>query len=696
LPAEEEEELASCTVNGKEVSVPKGSTVMQACEAAGVDIPRFCYHPKLSIAGNCRMCLVEIVGAPKVAASCAMPLMPGSNILTDSPKVRKAREGVMEFLLLNHPLDCPICDQGGECDLQDQAVHFGSDRGRFVGMKRSVVDKNIGPLVKTVMTRCIHCTRCVRFATEVAGVPELGMTGRGNASEIGTYVEKLMDSELSGNVIDLCPVGALTSKPYAFTARPWELKSTETIDVSDAIGCNIRVDSRGTEVLRIVPRNNETVNEDWISDKARFQYDGLARQRLNVPMVRANGGALAPASWPDALAAVRDAVAAAGGGTSVRAIAGKLACAESLVALKDLMNRLGCEDVRTEAAMAGLDCDVRSSYVFNSTIAGVDNADCVLLIGTNPRAEAPVLNARLRKATYEGVPVGIVGESVDLTYGVTHVGDAVDALATKHPFLDMLKAAKRPMVIVGSGVLQRHDAGPVLSAIHAFVEKAGVVDAATGWNGYNVLHDAASRVAALDLGLSPPTPSPSTAKAAPAPKVVFLLGADDFDPAEVPADAFVVYQGSHGDVGANLADVILPGAAFVEKPGVYVNAEGRAQEARRAVPALGEARDDWKVLRALSEVCGVTLPYDDLDGVRARMAEVAPHLAKVGASPEPPMWLNGAFFSAHAATKGGAAPAKEDGTLRTNIDNFYMTDVISRASLTMAKATQAKFKLAKA
>jgi NADH dehydrogenase (ubiquinone) Fe-S protein 1 len=687
--------MMSALVNGKEVWVPKGSNVMAACEAAGIDIPRFCYHPKLSIAGNCRMCLVDLKNergmSPKPVASCAMPLGPGTEVLTDTDRVKKAREGVMEFLLLNHPLDCPICDQGGECDLQDQAMHFGSDRGRFVGQKRSVVDKNLGPLVKTVMTRCIHCTRCVRYATEVAGVQDLGVTGRGGASEIGTYVAKLMESEMSGNVIDLCPVGALTSKPYAFTARQWELKPTESIDVSDALGCNIRVDTRGTEVMRILPRNNESVNEDWISDKARFQYDGLQRQRLNVPMIKGGKG-LKPVKWNEALEAVKDAMAKVEG-SEMKAIAGKLADAESLVALKDLMNRMGCENLSLESSFAGLSADIRSSYLFNSTISGIDKADAILLIGSNPRKEAPVLNARIRKANYEDVPVGVLGEAVDLTFATEHVGTGISSLKKvkdgKSAFAKAFAQAAHPMVIVGPGVLQRPDRDQLMAEIHNFVESAGNV-VKGDWNGYNILHDAASRVGALDVGFvsSCSGEEASSSKT----KFVYLLGADDYEEKEIPKDAFVVYQGHHGDAGANRADVILPGAAYTEKPGLYVNSEGRVQQARRAVPPLGEARDDWKIVRALSEVVGQTLPYNTVGQLHQRLQEVAPHFAQVDTVPQKPVWLNGEYFKAFKATSGAKGKSASK-TLKTSIENFYMTDVVSRASRAMAKATQARQEL---
>ncbi|KIZ05603.1 NADH dehydrogenase (ubiquinone) Fe-Sprotein 1 [Monoraphidium neglectum] len=670
-------------VNDQPIQIPKGFSVLQACDAAGIDIPRFCYHQRLSVAGNCRMCLVEVEKSPKPVASCAMPAGPGMKIKTDTPLVKKAREGVMEFLLINHPLDCPICDQGGECDLQDQAMIFGSDRSRFTEMKRSVHDKNVGPLVKTVMTRCIHCTRCVRFSTEVAGVQDMGVTGRGRDSEIGTYVEKLLSSELSGNAIDLCPVGALTSKPAAFTSRPWELKTTESIDVSDALGANIRVDSRGAEVMRIVPRLNEAVNEEWISDKARFQYDGLKRQRLNLPMVKGANGQLQPATWGEALAAVR-AAAAGKSGTQLKAIAGKLADAESMVALKDLFNRLGSGNLWHEGGFADLSADLRATYVANTTVAGLEQADVVLLVGTNPRVEAPVYNARLRKAYLDGCRFGLVGEAADLTYPYEHLGAdaaALAALKKGSPFYEALKAAKRPVVIVGPGVLNRPDRDALVKALHSLVEGALVVRD-DGWNGFNVLHDSASRVAALDIGFAP-----SAASRAPGAKpaeFVYLLGADDYDAAAVPDGAFVVYQGHHGDKGAARADVVLPGAAYTEKSGTYVNLEGRVQRTRAAVPPVGDAREDWKILRAVSEALGAPLPYDDVDAVRRRLADVAPHLAVVSEA-QPAVWMNGHY----ARTLDGAKPAAA-GPLRTTIESFFQTDAISRASTTMAKCVQAR------
>lgn len=671
-------------VNGVGTQVAKGSTVLQACDAAGVDIPRFCYHQRLSIAGNCRMCLVEVEKSPKPVASCAMPAGPGMKIFTDTMIVKKAREGVMEFLLINHPLDCPICDQGGECDLQDQSMVFGSDRGRFTEMKRSVQDKNLGPLVKTVMTRCIHCTRCVRFAQEVAGVEDLGMTGRGNASEIGTYVDKAMQSELSGNVIDLCPVGALTSKPYAFTARNWELRPTESIDVSDALGANIRIDARGSEVMRVQPRLNEDINEEWLSDKGRFQYDALKRQRLTVPLVKNSEGNLESKSWPEAVAAVSEKLGALKG-NEIRGIAGKLADAESMIALKDLLNALGSGNTVHEAGFRDLDADARSNYIANTTIMGLESADFILIVGANPRVEAPVFNARIRKCWLDGVEVGMLGPQVDLTYPYTHFGG--DSAALDHAaaggggedgVLAKLKAAKRPAILVGPGVLQRTDRNTVLQKVHKLVEAGQVVR--EDWNGYNVLHDTASRVAALDIGFLPS----ASATEAPPPKAVWLLGADDFDEADVPSDAFVIYQGHHGDRGANRADVILPGAAYTEKSGTYVNFEGRPQITRRAVPVPGDARDDWKIIRAVSEVMGKPLPYSKLQEVRSRLADVAPHLADLD-HVQHPMWLNGKYFKAFAAR--AASGTADGGAFKSSIANYYQTDAISRASSAMAKCT---------
>ncbi|CAG9460453.1 unnamed protein product [Pedinophyceae sp. YPF-701] len=670
-------------IDGKAVHVPKGASVIQACDAAGIDIPRFCYHPKLSIAGNCRMCLVEMEKSPKPVASCAMPVMPGMKVTTNSERVKKAREGVMELLLINHPLDCPICDQGGECDLQDQAMMFGSDRSRFTEVKRGVEDKSLGPLVKTVMTRCIHCTRCVRFSTEIAGVPELGVTGRGKDAEIGTYVDKLLTSEISGNVIDICPVGALTAKPSAFTYRNWELKSTESVDVSDALGSNVRIDSRGTEVIRVVPRPNDAVNEEWISDKARFQYDGLRTQRLTTPFVKGPDGALEPATWADALAVAAGALRGVDP-SAVRAIAGRVADTEAMVALKDLVNRLGSSATYTDSNGAGLSADLRCSYVMNSSIEGIDEADAVLLVGTNTRWEAPVLNARLRKGWLNGLRVASVGPHVDLTFPADHFGDSPDELAAmkagKGPggawYKEVFQGAKRPLVIVGAGVHQRADGAAVMRAVADLC--AGTNALTPDWVGLNVLQDTAARTAALDVGF---VPGPG-ALDKPA-KVVYLLGSDDFTEADVPADAFVIYQGHTGERGAARADVVLPGAAYTEKTATWVNTEGRAQRSKAAVALAGGAREDWKIVRALSEMAGAQLPYDSVSGMRARLQEVAPHLARVDAF-EAPLWSPQGW--------GAGTKDKVDGKrpLASHVENFYQTDIISRTSKTMARCVQAR------
>ncbi|KAJ2779462.1 ndufs1 NADH-ubiquinone oxidoreductase subunit [Coemansia interrupta] len=672
-------------IDGKAVQIEEGSAIIQAAEKAGVTIPRFCYHERLGVAGNCRMCLVEIEKSPKMAASCAMPVGPGMRVLTDTPKIKQAREGVMEFLLANHPLDCPVCDQGGECDLQDQSMRYGMDRGRFNENKRAVEDKDIGPLVRTTMTRCIHCTRCVRFINEVAGTGELGTTGRGNDMQIGTYVERPLTSELSGNVIDLCPVGALTSKPYAFSARPWELKNTESVDVMDALGSNIRVDSRGEEVLRVLPRTNDAVNEEWISDKARFANDGLKRQRLTTPLVRV-GDAFEAATWADALALVAERLRGARP-EGVHAVAGALADAEAMVALKDLVNAVGSENLSVDAPAApAFGADVRANYTFNATVQGVEDADAVLLIGTNPRHEAPVLNARLRKPYLAGTAqFALIGEPADLTYDYTHVGAtaaAIDELAQgRHAFAETLRQAKRPLVIVGSAVAELSNARDVLAAVARLADSVPQLVSAE-WNGLSVLQNAAGRTAALDIGFVPNAHSTSADSA----EFVYLLGADGEGvarPGAIPASAFVVYQGHHGDAGAHLADVILPGSAYTEKTATYVNTEGRAQLTRRAVNPPGAARDDWKIVRALSEAAGMTLPYDDVGALRARMADVCPTLVHVDECE--PTSVDVARLGLQQMMLAGRG--KAEGPLPRAVGDYYMTDAISRASRTMARAS---------
>ena len=677
--------MPKLTVDGVEVEVAPGSTVLQACEAAGKEIPRFCYHERLSIAGNCRMCLVEMERSPKPIASCAMPAGDGMVIHTDTEQVRKARNGVMEFLLINHPLDCPICDQGGECDLQDQAMAYGFDRSRYTENKRAVRDKNLGPLVKTIMTRCIHCTRCVRFATEVGGVEELGATGRGEEMEIGTYVERALSSELSGNLIDLCPVGALTSKPYAFAARPWELRKTESIDVMDAVGSNIRIDARGSEVLRVLPRLNDDVNEEWISDKTRFACDGLKRQRLDRPYVRVDGK-LRPASWDEAFSAIASRLKGLDG-SKVAAIVGDQCDAESVFALKGLMTALGSANLECRQDGSKLGASVRAGYLFNTTISGIEAADVCLIVGADPRWEAPVLNIRLRKRyLMGGFAVGVIGPvSHDLTYPVVELGGApavLDALVSgEHDFAKILENAQRPMIIVGQAALARPDGAAIWASARAIAERYGMVSQDGSWNGFNVLHSAASRVGALDIGFVPGAGGRDLDGIFDGCgngelDVVYLMAADELDTSRL-GNAFVIYQGHHGDAGAHRADVVLPGAAYTEKDGTYVNLEGRVQSALRAVHPPGDAREDWKILRALSGALGHTLPYDSLSQLRAALVKAYPIFAALDVA-EPAQW--GEF---------GVLGVISDEPLRPYFTNFYMTDPISRASDTMAQCSEA-------
>jgi len=674
-------------IDGLEIEVENGLTVLQACESVGIEIPRFCYHERLSIAGNCRMCLVHMERAPKPVASCAMPVAEGMVIRTNTPEVQKMRKGVMEFLLINHPLDCPICDQGGECDLQDQALGYGPDRSRYKENKRAVKDKDLGPLIKTIMTRCIHCTRCIRFATEIAGVQELGATGRGENMEVGTYVEKALTSELSGNMVDLCPVGALTSGPYAFTARSWELKKTETIDVMDALGSAIRVDTRGAEVMRVLPRINESINEEWISDKTRYACDGLKRQRLDTPYVKRDGK-LQPASWDEAFAAIAERLKGTKG-SQIAAIAGDQADCESMMALKDLMAALGSTNMDCRQDGAYLDASCRAGYLFNSTINGIEHADACLLIGTNPRIEAPVLNARLRKRSLRGrFPVaavgGVAGPGVDLTYDYEFLGAGADVLKSlasgRHDFSKVLKSAERPMLILGQGALAREDGAAVLDLARKIAEGRGMIGKSNGWNGFNVLHTVAARVGGLDLGFVPGKGGFDTREILSNTQdgkigVVYLLAADEIDTGRL-GDAFVIYQGHHGDRGAHRADVILPGAAYTEKNATYVNTEGRVQQTRLAAFPPGEAREDWTIIRALSEVLGHTLPFDDIGMVRGRMVNVNPAFLNLD-EVTPAAW--GDF---------GAEGDVSSDPLISPVTNFYMTDPISRASATMAECTE--------
>ena len=664
-------------IDGVELEVPAGITVLQACELAGVEIPRFCYHDRLSIAGNCRMCLVEVKpGPPKPQASCALPVADKQEIFTQTPTVQKARKGVMEFLLINHPLDCPICDQGGECDLQDQAMAYGFDRSRYHENKRAVPDKELGPLVKTSMNRCIHCTRCIRFATEVAGVEQLGATGRGESMEVTTYVEQALSTELAGNLVDLCPVGALTSKPYAFEARPWELTKTESVDVLDALGSNIRIDTRGAQVMRVLPRLNDDVNEEWISDKTRHAIDGLRHQRLDRPYVRTKGK-LVEATWDQAFAAIAAKLKGLDG-SKIAAIVGDQCDAESMVALKDLMASLGSPNVDCRQDGAKID-GPRGSYIFNAGVRGIDQADAILLIGTNPRTEAPVLNARIRKRYLHGkCPVASIGTAEDLTYPVERLGAGPATLRElvdgKLGFFEKLKGAKNPMIVVGMGAVAREDGAAVLAMAYELAGKLNAVR--DDWNGFAVLHTAAARVGGLDLGVVPGEGGRDVAGILEGCQkkeieAVFLLAADEIDTTKL-GKAFVVYQGHHGDAGAHRADVILPGAAYTEKPGIYVNTEGRVQVGRRAGYPPGDAREDWAILRALSERLGKTLPYDTLHQVRARLVAV-----------------NKVFAAIDQQAPGAWGPVGKPGTttdapLKSAVPNFYMTCPISRASKTMA------------
>ena len=668
------------TVDGIEVEVPTGANVLQACELAGKEIPRFCYHERLSVAGNCRMCLVEIEKAPpKPFASCAYPAADGMVVHTDSAMVKKARRGVMEFLLINHPLDCPICDQGGECDLQDQSIGYGSDHTRYHENKRAVKDKYLGPLVKTVMNRCIHCTRCIRFSTEIAGVSELGATARGEGMEVGTYVEKALSSELSGNLIDICPVGALTSKPYAYVARSWELSKTDSIDVLDAVGSSIRVDSRGPEVLRILPRINEDVNEEWLADKSRFAVDGLKRRRLDACWVR-HDGRLQKASWDEAFAAIAARMRGLPG-ERIGAIAGDLCDAESMLALKDLMAALGSTNLDCRQDGAALDASRRDFYLFNTGIAGIEEADALLIVGANPRVEAPLINARIRKRGLAGpFPIAAIGPQVDLTYAVEWLGPSLAALSSES-FIETLKNAKKPMLILGQAALAGPDGAAILAACWKLAAATGML--AADWHGFNVLHTAAARVGGLDLGFVPGAGGHDLAGMLNGGvDLLWLLGADEFDTARIGAGSFVVYQGHHGDRGAARADVILPGAAYTEKSGTYVNTEGRVQRGQRAVFPPGEAREDWTILRAFSAVLGRTLPYDSLADLRARLEQVNPVFARIGILPR--------FGAADTAAPAAGSLSLGDAPLTPAIANYYMTDPISRASPTMAECTAAR------
>lgn len=672
--------MSKIIIDGKEIDVPADYTVLQACEEAGAEVPRFCFHERLSIAGNCRMCLVEVKGGPpKPQASCALnvrDLRPGPNgeppvVFTTSPMVKKAREGVMEFLLINHPLDCPICDQGGECDLQDQAMAYGVDTSRYDENKRAVEDKHIGPLVKTTMTRCIQCTRCVRFSTEVAGVTDLGLIGRGEDVEITSYLEAAMTSELQGNIIDLCPVGALTSKPYEFKARPWELTKTESIDVMDAVGSAIRIDSRANEVMRIMPRLNESVNEEWLSDKGRFIFDGLKTQRLDRPYLRVNGK-LTPVSWAEAFVAIAAKVKATSP-QKIGALAGQLASVEDMFALKALMNALGSQNIDVRYPASPLHPKHgRASYLFNSTIAGIEDADAILIIGSNPRHEAPVLNARIRKRYLKGgLSVALVGENADLTYPYAYEGagpESLEAAAAK-----LFAGKTKPMIILGQGALNRADGAAILALAAKLAKAHGALS--PEWNGFNILHTEASLVGALDIGFVPGEGGLDTECMirAGALDILYLLGVDEI---EAPQGTFVIYQGTHGDRGAHRADVILPGATYTEKSGLYVNTEGRVQLANRAIFPPGEAREDWAVIRGLAEKLGVFLSFD-FSSLRKTLYAAHPHFVVLGAVE------NASSSSVEALAQADTAPSKEP--FRAAIKDYHLTNAIARTSRVMGE-----------
>ncbi len=679
--------MPKLTINDIEVEVEPGTSILQAAEQIGVEIPRFCYHDRLSVPANCRMCLVEVEGGPpKPQASCALSCGEGMVVKTDSPMVKQARKGVMEMLLINHPLDCPICDQGGECDLQDQAVAYGNDRSRYHENKRAVKDKELGPLVDTVMTRCINCTRCVRFAEEIAGSPVLGQFNRGEEAEIGTFIDQVVDTELSGNLIDVCPVGALTSKPYQFKARSWELRKVDTIDVHDAVGCNIRADVRGREVMRILPRLHEEVNEEWINDRSRFSYDGLGKARLDRPYLRDKAkGALREASWDEAFDLIRKKLSRVSG-DEVAALAGDLASVEEMVAMKDLMESLGSPhmDCRTDGSL--IDNAQRAGYVMNSGIEVLESADAILLVGTNPRWEGTLVDTRIRKAVREnGAKIGLIGEACDLTYKYEHLGtgpqDLESLMKARSGFAKILKDAQRPVMIVGAGAFVRSDALAVQALCFEAAEKLKIVR--KDWNGFNVLQNAASRTGALDIGFVPQKKGKAFADIIDGTKdgsvkALFLLGADEFNArAEIGWKCFTVYIGHHGDHGAQRADVVLPAAAYTEQDGLFVNTEGRVQSARRAVTPPGDAREGWAILRALSDTLGKALPYNTQAALRARIFDEWPFLSE-----------EDALTAVEWKSFGKAAKVKKEG-FGLPVRHFYLTNAICRASNTMRECDSA-------
>jgi NADH-quinone oxidoreductase subunit G len=692
--------MPKLTIDGKEIEIDNGLTVMQACESAGIEIPHFCFHKRLKIAGNCRMCLVDIEKSPKPVASCSMPASEGMIVYTNSARVLKAREGVMEFLLINHPLDCPICDQGGECDLQDQAFKYGRGKSRYSEEKRSVKDKNLGPLVETHMTRCIHCTRCIRFSTDIAGVPEIGTIGRGEHMEIVSYLEKTLTSELSGNVIDLCPVGALNSKPYAFTARSWELEGTESIDVMDAVGSNIRIDSKGLEVMRILPKLNEDVNEEWISDKARFSYDGLKNQRLDRPYLKQNGK-FCEVSWEIAISNIVSQFNNMGDKSKIAAISGFTTPCETMFLLKKLLSNLGSTMCDGNQLGYGFDLSSRGNYLFNSTIAGIEKADICLIIGANPKQVAPVLNARIGKMVRNGLlTVGRIGEADNQTYKINELGNDIEILEylnsydlnthktnnkSVDDFANLLSKAVNPMIIVGDGVLSRSDAHGILSILYEIAQKYNVVR--SDWNGFNILHNHASMVGALDLGFIYGASGSGVVDILNKTqngdvKILYLLGADDIDMNKIGEDVFVIYQGHHGDAGANRADLILPEAAYTEQEGMYVNMEGRVQLSRAAVELPNLAKTGISIISMVAKALNIDVGKNELHLIRQEMTKENKIFAHVDEI------ITNDFISFKSMVKLTKKPLEKISM------NYYMTDPITRASITMAKCTKALQELA--
>ena len=673
--------MPKITINNKVIDFQDGMTVMQACELADVEIPRFCYHDKLSIAGNCRMCLVEMEKSPKPIASCAMPAAEGMNIKTNTELVKKARQGVMEFLLINHPLDCPICDQGGECDLQDQALHYGFDKSRYEENKRAVKNKYMGPLVSTIMTRCIHCTRCVRFSTEIAGVDDIGLLGRGENAEITTYLEKTIESELSGNVIDLCPVGALTNKPYAFQSRPWELKKTESVDVFDGMGASIRIDSKGKNVLRVLPRLNEEINEEWINDKTRFAIDGLSRQRLDKPYIKIDNK-LEATSWDTALKLVASEIKKRGA-ENTSAFSGKFSDIESLYSTKNFLNLLNSEFYDCRFDNTQFIPGHRSSYLFNSSIQKIDEADAILIIGSNPKWEAAVLNSRIRKAYLNNnCQIALIGPKINLTYKYTHLSNDIsylnNILNEKSDFLEHLKNAKNPLMLIGSSAINYNDGIEILKICAEICNKFNIVNESE--NGFNILNQNISRVGALDIGFYSKNFDRDfkfslTKHIRDTNPVVFLLGLDEINFSSLK-DSFVIYIGHHGDEGANNADIILPSPAFPEKTSTFVNIEGRVLQTTKCFNPIGEAKEEWKIFRALSQEFKEQLKFNNLKELRQEIIKKFPHLNQLNTLPN------------KSEVNFGKSHIVDNKEIEYNIKNFYMTDSISRASVNMANCTK--------